>query len=58
MKVLRTPDSRFKDVPDFPFTPHYREIRDADGTMLRLCTIDEGPRGAAPVLLMHGEPSW
>jgi haloalkane dehalogenase len=58
MKVLRTPDSRFHDLPDFPFTSHYREIRDADGTTLRLCAIDEGPRTAAPVLLMHGEPSW
>jgi len=58
MKVLRTPDSRFHDLPDFAFTPHYREIRDADGTTLRVCTIDEGPRDAAPVLLLHGEPSW
>lgn len=58
MKVLRTPDSRFRDLPDFPFAPHYLEVRDADGTTLRLCAIDEGPRDAAPVLLMHGEPSW
>ena len=58
MKVLRTPDSRFIDLPDFPFAPHYREVRDADGTTLRICTIDEGPPAAAPVLLMHGEPSW
>jgi haloalkane dehalogenase len=58
MKVLRTPDARFQNLPDFAFTPHYREIRDADGTTLRICTIDEGPRDAAPVLLLHGEPSW
>jgi haloalkane dehalogenase len=58
MKILRTPDSRFRDVPDFPFPPRYTEIRDADGTTLRVCAIDEGPRAAAPVLLMHGEPSW
>ncbi|MGH7788312.1 MAG: haloalkane dehalogenase [Candidatus Binatia bacterium] len=58
MHVLRTPDARFADLPDFPFTPHYREVRDADGTVLRIATIDEGPRDAAPVLLMHGEPSW
>jgi len=58
MKVLRTPDARFQNLPDFAFAPHYREIRDADGTTLRICTIDEGPRDAAPVLLLHGEPSW
>jgi haloalkane dehalogenase len=58
MKVLRTPDSRFADLPDYPFAPHYMTIRDADGTEMRLHYLDEGPRDAAPVLLMHGEPSW
>lgn len=58
MDVLRTPEERFADLPDFPFAPRYREIRDADGTALRLAYVDEGPRDAAPILLMHGEPSW
>lgn len=58
MKILRTPDQRFAELPDYPFAPHYMTIRDADGTDLRLHYVDEGPRGAAPVLLMHGEPSW
>lgn len=58
MRVLRTPESCFDNLPDFPFPPRYVEIRDADGTSLRLAYIDEGPRSAAPVLLMHGEPSW
>jgi haloalkane dehalogenase len=59
MKVLRTPDDRFAGIADYPFAPHYAEITDkATGTKLRLHYIDEGPRDAAPVLLMHGEPSW
>jgi haloalkane dehalogenase len=58
MKTLRTPDSRFAELHDYPFAPHYMTIRDADGTDLRLHYVDEGPRDAAPVLLMHGEPSW
>lgn len=58
MQVLRTPDDRFAALPDFPFTPHYQTIRDASGTDLRIACVDEGPRDAAPVLLMHGEPSW
>lgn len=57
MKSLRTPDDRFADLPDFPFAPHYAEV-DGDGTPLRLAYIDEGPRDAAPILLLHGEPSW
>ena len=58
MKVLRTPDERFAAIPDYPFAPHYLTVTDADGTDLRLHYVDEGPRDAAPILLMHGEPSW
>ncbi|MEI6440019.1 MAG: haloalkane dehalogenase [Alphaproteobacteria bacterium] len=58
MDVLRTPDERFEGLLDWPFTPHYADIKDADGTTLRLAYVDEGPRDGAPVLLMHGEPSW
>jgi len=58
MKVLRTPDERFADLADYPFAPHYLNVTDADGTTLRIHYVDEGPRDAAPILLMHGEPSW
>jgi haloalkane dehalogenase len=58
VKVLRTPDQRFANLTDFPFTPHYREVKDSDGTALRIHYLDEGRATAAPVLLMHGEPSW
>jgi haloalkane dehalogenase len=51
--VLRTPDERFASVPDFPYTPRWTEI---DG--LRIAHVDEGPRTAGAVLLMHGEPTW
>ena len=54
MKVLRTPDERFTSLPDFPFAPHYVELRDG----IRVHHLDEGPADAAPVLLLHGEPSW
>ena len=58
MQVLRTPDDAFAAIADYPFAPHYAEVTDADGTALRVHYIDEGPAEAAPVLLMHGEPSW
>ncbi len=58
MKILRTPEARFANIPDYPFAPHYLDIRDADGTTMRLHYVDEGPRDAAPVLMLHGEPSW
>jgi haloalkane dehalogenase len=56
--VLRTPDERFADLPDFPFEPHYAQIDDGEGGSLRVHYLDVGPADAAPVLLMHGEPSW
>ena len=58
MKILRTPDVRFEHLPDYAFAPHYLTVRDANGADLRIHTVDEGPRDAAPVLMLHGEPSW
>jgi haloalkane dehalogenase len=58
MRVLRTPDERFADLPEYPFAPHYLEIPSGDGATLRIHYLDEGPRDADPVLCLHGEPSW
>ena len=58
MKSLRTPDDRFANLPGYDFEPHYVTIDDGEGGELRVHYIDEGPRDADPVLLMHGEPSW
>ena len=58
MRVLRTPEERFTDLPGYPFPPHWAEIPSGDGASLRMHFVDEGPRGAAVVLLLHGEPSW
>lgn len=55
---MRTPDERFKNLKGFPFEPKYAEVPDGDGGRLRIHYVDEGPRNADPVLLMHGEPSW
>lgn len=54
MKVLRTPDERFANLPDYPFAPHYHQL----APDLRLHYVDEGPTDAKPVLMLHGEPSW
>lgn len=64
MDVIRTPDECFENLPDYDFSPHYASIpadpsdAGADEATLRVHYLDEGPRDAAPVLLMHGEPSW
>lgn len=58
MKTLRTPDSRFTNLADYDFVPHYLMIDDTDGGELRIHYLDEGPQNADPILLLHGEPSW
>jgi haloalkane dehalogenase len=50
-EAVRAPEERFANLPAFPWQPRYREV---DG--LRLAHLDEGD--GAPVLLVHGEPTW
>ncbi len=53
MKILRTPDERFLNLPGYDFEAHYTDVGD-----MRMHYVDEGPVDADPVLLLHGEPSW
>jgi haloalkane dehalogenase len=50
---VRTSDERFRDLPGYAFAPHY-----LDWNGLRIHHLDEGPRDAPVMLLLHGEPSW
>lgn len=58
VNVLRTPDDRFADLPDFPFPPHY--VDDLPGYEgLRAHYLDLGDRDAKRTFLcLHGEPTW
>ena len=58
MKVLRTPDSQFKNLNGYPYEPVYTNITAKDGTELRVHHIDEGPRDGPILLAMHGQPVW
>jgi haloalkane dehalogenase len=59
MAVVRTPEERFGNLPDFPYTPRYVEVSADDGVPpARMHYVDEGPRDAAAVLLLHGQPTW
>lgn len=58
MQIRRTPDERFKDLPDYDFAPQYSEVPDGEGGVLRIHHVDEGPPDAAPILLIHGQPTW
>ncbi len=52
-EVVRTPEDRFANLPDYPFTPNYAEV-----SGYRIHYIDEGPSDGKPILLLHGQPSW
>jgi pimeloyl-ACP methyl ester carboxylesterase len=58
IEFVRTPEERFKGIPDFPYKPLY--IEDLKGYEdLRMCYYDEGPKDSAEVFLcLHGEPTW
>lgn len=60
MEVLRTSESRFSAIKDFPYKPRYLNVPCEGSTqLLRMAYIDEGPKDASDtVLCMHGEPSW
>jgi len=58
MRTLRTPDERFAELPGFDHAVGYGEVPDGDGGALRMAYVSAGPRDGAPVLLLHGEPSW
>lgn len=51
--VLRTPDSRFEGLVDFPYEQNYVDIQG-----YRVHYIDVGPRDGELIYLQHGEPDW
>ncbi len=58
LPVLRTPDSRFDALTDFPFEPNYIEISDPDLGPMRVHYLDEGPRDGHVITLLHGQATW
>ena len=56
--VLRTPDTRFEDLPGYPFVPNYLQVETRKLPSLRMHYVDAGPRDGPVVVLMHGQPTW
>ena len=54
MEILRTPESRFENLPGYDFKPNYLDLNG-----LRIHYLDEGyPSAARTYLCLHGEPTW
>ncbi len=58
IEMVRTPDERFNNLVDFPYSPKYVEnLKGFEN--LRLHYIDEGPKDAEfTFLCLHGQPTW
>ncbi len=52
--IITAPLDRFQNLEGYPFTGNFIEV--AEG--LNMHYLDEGPKDAPVVLLLHGEPSW
>ncbi|TDT44139.1 haloalkane dehalogenase [Halospina denitrificans] len=52
-RILRTPDSQFERLLDYPFEPNYMDVGGP-----RMHYVDDGPTDGDPVLMLHGEPTW
>jgi haloalkane dehalogenase len=58
---VRTPDECFHQLDGYPWPAHYAEVRSPDEpdpstATQQMAYLDEGD--GAPVVLLHGEPSW
>jgi haloalkane dehalogenase len=56
MEILRTPDERFEDLARYPHAPRLVTVDPEHG--LEMHYVDQGPREATPILMLHGEPTW
>lgn len=58
MQIIPHDPTRFTNLSDYSFAENWLTIDLGDGFKGRMHYLDEGAKGAPPVLLFHGEPSW
>ncbi|EMA39212.1 haloalkane dehalogenase [Halococcus hamelinensis] len=52
MALVRTPDDRFEDLPDYPYEANFVDVGGPE-----MAYVDEGS-GDETFLCLHGEPTW
>ena len=58
MQVLKTPESAFSSITDFPYKPKYVQVTDTVSAEIAMAYYQCGPEDGHTILLLHGEPSW
>ena len=58
MHSIKTPDSCFQNLQNFPYLPNYQTIDDGDGGELTMHYVEEGPPDGPLNLCAHGQPVW
>ena len=58
MQYVRTDESRFQNLPGYPFEPNYVDLPDFENGSLRMHYVDEGASDRQVILCIHGQPSW
>ena len=58
MKIRKTPDHCFDNLPDYDFAPHFVTLDDHEGGKLDMHYIEYGPADGQPVVMIHGNPTW
>ena len=51
--LVLDPPATAPAIAGYPFAPHHLDLEGA-----RLHYLDEGPRGADPIVFVHGNPTW
>ncbi|MEO7423275.1 MAG: haloalkane dehalogenase [Ornithinibacter sp.] len=59
MDLLRTPESAFDAITDFPHPPRFADVATPGAAeSVRMAWYSSGPQDGPVVLLLHGEPTW
>jgi haloalkane dehalogenase len=60
LRIKPADPSWFEDLADWPWVSKYHSFKTSTlpGETVRMAFVDEGPKDARPVLLLHGQPMW